>query len=140
MTIAQVFGDRGESYFRQLEHALTEELRTTEGLVLAPGGGWVTRPENVALLRPPAILVYLRLTAAAAIRHMGRRISVRPLLQQPDPRAELERLLAERRGVYESSDAVVDAEHLNPQGVTARIVAAVHGMSRWEPDQKQTDG
>lgn len=62
MTIPDIFAQRGEPYFRELEHGLTAEVRELENMVLAPGGGWVVRPENVALLRPPAKLIYLRLS------------------------------------------------------------------------------
>src|SRR4051812_6401828 len=59
MTISEIFAQKGEPSFRLLEHALTDELRAHGGMVLAPGGGWVGRPETVALIRPPARMIYL---------------------------------------------------------------------------------
>jgi shikimate kinase len=90
-------------------------------MILSPGGGWVTRPETVALLRPPGKLVYLKVSPGVAILRMGATATGRPLLNRPDPRGELDRLLAARRDVYESAELVLNVDHLDPQRVTERI-------------------
>ena len=125
MTIAEIFATKGEPLFRQLEHGLTEELTEVGGMVLAPGGGWVARPDTVALIRPPARMVYLRVRPRTAIARMGRSVAGRPLLSRPNPVAELERLLKERRLAYESADYVVDVEHVVISEVVRRIVSAL---------------
>jgi shikimate kinase len=125
MTIAEIFAQKGELTFRQMEHGLTEELVELGGMVLAPGGGWVGRPDTVALIRPPGRMIYLRIRPRTAIARMGRSVAGRPLLGRPDPVAELERLLSERRSAYESSDYVVDVERVAISEVVRRIVAAV---------------
>lgn len=129
MSIAEIFGQRGELYFRELEHRLTEELHQLGHMVLSPGGGWVTRPETVALLRPPAGLVYLKVSSATSLKRMGATAKDRPLLTRPDPRGELDRLLAARRPMYESADLIIDTERIDAQRVTAQIVAHSMGQS-----------
>lgn len=121
LTIAEIFAQYGEPAFRTLEHVLTEEVALFGGMVLAPGGGWVSQPDAVALLRPTSRMVYLKISPAGAIRRMGRKVGGRPLLSRPDPRGELERILAARRAAYESADFVVDVEHLDSQGVMNQI-------------------
>jgi shikimate kinase len=122
LAITEIFAQRGELAFRALERALTEEVAGMTGsMVLAPGGGWVTRPDAVALLRPRSRLVYLRISPGGALRRMGRRMSTRPLLQKADPRGELERLLDSRRCLYETADLVVDVENMEPQRVADLI-------------------
>ena len=121
LTVAEIFAQYGEAAFRQLEHSLTEEVALFGGMVLAPGGGWVSQPATVALLRPASHMVYLKITPAGAIRRMGRRVGGRPLLQRPNPTGELERLLALRRSVYESADLVIDVEHIDSQRVADSI-------------------
>ena len=125
MTITEIFATKGEPTFRQLEHDLTEELRHLGGMVLAPGGGWVGRPDTVALIRPPSRMIYLRIRPRTAIARMGRSVAGRPLLSRPNPVAELERLLQERRAAYESADYVVDVERVAISEVVRRIVSAV---------------
>jgi shikimate kinase len=125
MSISDIFAQRGEPSFRELERGLTEELRDVGGMVLSPGGGWVAQPETVSLLRPPGKLVYLKLRPRAALNRMGRSIGTRPLLGRPNPLGELERLLRERRGAYESADYVVDVERVPIAEAVRRIVAAI---------------
>src|SRR5690349_25013537 len=47
VAISQIFGERGEAGFRQLERALTEELVQFGNMVLSPGGGWISQPDVV---------------------------------------------------------------------------------------------
>jgi len=127
MSIAEVFGQKGEGYFRELEHALTQELTEFGDMVLAPGGGWVSRPENLALLRPPARLVYLKISTSIAVQRMGASTTGRPLLNRPNPKAELDRLLSARILAYESADVTVNVDRVDPHQVTERIVELLRG-------------
>lgn len=123
MPVSQIFGEHGEHHFRTLERKLTDELRETGGMILAPGGGWITIPDVVSLLRPPGRLVYLKVRPETALKRMGKRRELRPLLMQPDPLSELRRLYQARRLLYEGADVVIDVEHLNLQEVTEKVVA-----------------
>jgi shikimate kinase len=123
MTITEIFAQRGEPSFRELEHTLTRELRDVGNMVLAPGGGWVAHSDTVALLHPPAMLIYLRVSPETALKRMGASTAGRPLLMRPNPRGELGRLLESRREAYEKADLVIDVERLDAQGVTYQIAS-----------------
>jgi shikimate kinase len=123
MAIPDIFGQKGEGHFREVEHALTLELTELGGMVLSPGGGWVSRPDNLTLLRPPGRLIYLKVSTAVAVLRMGASTTSRPLLNRPNPKGELDRLLSARIMAYESADVVVEVDQLDPQGVTQRILA-----------------
>ena len=54
-------------------HHLAKRLKALyakEPLVLAPGGGWVTVPGVVALLRPPGRIIYLEVSPARALERL----------------------------------------------------------------------
>ena len=120
-TIAQIFAERGEYQFRQYEQQLTEELRLSGGMILSPGGGWITSPENVALLRPPARIIYLRVKPETALRRMGPERATRPLLFRPDPLLELRKLLEARKRAYDSADITVDTDFQSVQEVINKV-------------------
>ena len=122
MTVPEIFGQRGEAHFRELETALTRELAETGGMVLAPGGGWIVREENRSLLCPPARMIYLKVSPEVALHRMGVATANRPLLNRPDPRGELERLLEERRPLYEQAEISILVDRLDAQRVTERIL------------------
>ena len=91
-------------------------------MVLAPGGGWITNPDVVGLLRPPGRLIYLRVQPETALKRLGTRRSLRPLLSRPDPGSELERLYDQRRTAYETADDVVDTELYSLQRVIEKVM------------------
>lgn len=96
------------------------------GMVLAPGGGWITIPGVVELLRPPGTVVYLAARPETALERMGPLQTRRPLLAEPDPLAAMKRLLERRGSLYlAAADIVIDTEHLDLQGVTQQVVDRV---------------
>lgn len=122
MLIPEIFAMRGESEFRSMEEQLTRELMDAPPMVLSPGGGWVTRPEVVDLIRPRTILAWLMVSPSAATRRMGGGVARRPLLMKGDPRHVLEDILTERAPLYGASDTVIDTEVLTPLEVAQQIV------------------
>lgn len=60
MPIPDYFAKFGEAAFRAMETALLQELGQKSHLVLATGGGCVTRPENRDLLRQNGTVVWLQ--------------------------------------------------------------------------------
>lgn len=124
-TVPEIIRSDGESVFRELEHQVTAELAKLEPAVLAPGGGWVTREENVSLLRPPARLVHLHVSPETALRRLGRERTARPLLDGDDPAGALAALEIARRRAYGTADWVIDTELLAPQRVIDIIVELV---------------
>lgn len=40
-SVAEIFSESGERYFRTLEMELTRSLAARSGMILAPGGGWI---------------------------------------------------------------------------------------------------
>lgn len=127
MPVSQIFGEQGEAGFRELEKKLTEELKEYGNMVLAPGGGWVTDPAVVGLIRPPAIMIYLRVRPETALKRLQGEPATRPLLNRPDPMAELHKLFEERKLVYQSANIEVGTELLTPEQVTQQIIAKLSG-------------
>ncbi|MDB4874715.1 MAG: hypothetical protein JWM41_1161 [Gemmatimonadetes bacterium] len=123
MSVSQIFGQKGEGYFRKRERELTEELTLVGNMIVAPGGGWAADPEVVAMLRPPGQLVYLRVTPETALKRLGPMRMMRPLLTRPDPLAELKRLFEARKAAYETADHVVSTELYDLQRVIDKVIA-----------------
>lgn len=122
MPVAQIFGQKGEHGFRALELKLTKELAKTSGMIVSPGGGWMTNPDVAGLVRPPALIVYLRLRPETALARLGAQRATRPLLMGPDPLSELKKLLVARGPAYETADQTVNSELLSFQGVIDAVI------------------
>jgi shikimate kinase len=121
MEVREIFRVKGEAHFRALELELTRELSTTGGMVLSPGGGWITQKGSVELLRSAGRIIYLRASPEAVGRRL-RRVETRPLLAGRDPVVALRELYEKRRALYETADVVVDTEPLVRQQLIAKLV------------------
>ena len=127
-SISQIFGEKGEPYFRDKEHELTSELKLVGNMVIAPGGGWVANPANISLVRPPSQLIYLRVRPETALKRLGPLRMMRPLLTRPDPLGELKRLLEARHAAYEGADHIVDTELFDLQRVIESVAKLAPGV------------
>lgn len=127
-TIARIFEEEGEDSFRELERRLTLELAGRPGMILAPGGGWMSREGNVSALRPPARLIHLAVPIPTAVERLGADVALRPLLAGTDPAARLAELAASRMPLYGMADATIETQMVTPQQVAQE---AVRLASQW---------
>ncbi len=121
MNVREIFRLKGEEHFRALEFALTKELSASGGMILSPGGGWITQQGSVELLRSAGRIIYLRASPEAVAGRL-RRVETRPLLAGRDPVVALRELYAKRRALYETADVVLDTEKLARQQLIAKVV------------------
>lgn len=121
--VARIIRESGLAAFRALERRATEALRHEPPAVVAPGGGWITQPDLVALVRPPGRLVHLHVSPATALARMGPSRAERPLLSGDDPLGALEALAASRADAYARADARVDTELLSWQALVEHVTA-----------------
>jgi len=121
LEVREIFRVQGEERFRALEFALTQELSGSGGMVLSPGGGWITHARSVELLRSAGRIIYLRASPEAVARRL-RRVETRPLLAGRDPIVALRELYEKRRALYETADVVLDTERLVRQQLIAKVV------------------
>jgi len=124
MSVRDIFATHGEAHFRALERELTVQLATVAApMVVAPVGGWITVPGLVDLVRPPAMLVWLRVTPQRAIERMGAGVSKRPMLAGPAPLGALASLAAARESFYLQSDHTVSVDSMTPLEAAEAILA-----------------
>lgn len=121
-TVSAIFAEFGESTFRELEAQVVQELESRRELVIATGGGMITREENLKSLRSHSLVVCLWAgpeTLYERVRHQ----SHRPLLQTEDPLGRIRELLAEREADYRKADVLLSTEHRSPREVAQHIRA-----------------
>lgn len=126
-SVRDIFAERGEAAFRELEVEATRELAALRRLVLAPGGGWIMQPGLLAAVRPGSRTVWLRVSAAEAVRRATSAGGERPLLAGGDPLASAKRLLAEREPSYRAAELQVDTEGRGIEDITEEILARLGG-------------
>lgn len=120
-TVQEIIAAAGEEHFRELEAALTAEAAQAERLVLAPGGGWITRPEFLTALGPGTLAVWLQVSPGETVRRLRADTIDRPFRDHPDPAAMIAQMLAERIPLYERADLNVPADARSPESIAFEI-------------------
>jgi shikimate kinase len=120
-SVSDIFIEDGEAAFRALERVAVARAMQAHDGVLALGGGAVLDADTRALLRGQRV-VFLDVGLSDAAERVGFARS-RPLLVL-NPRAELKRMLDERRGLYaEVATAVVATDGRSPDEVADDVDA-----------------
>lgn len=136
MTVAEIFRSRGEAAFREMEARLTDEFGGARGVVLAPGGGWITHPELLDAVGPGTLVVWLRISPEEAVRRAMADAVHRPLLAGADPLGKARLLLSEREPLYFLADASVETDGREAEDIAYEIAERVRSLS----DPNAADG
>ncbi len=118
MTIAEIFAEHGESYFRAGEARVIARLLENGPQVLATGGGAVMNQRTRDLIHIKGISVWLKADLDVLIQRTKRR-GDRPLADK------IKELLPQREPVYAQSDIVVQSREEPHDAVVGEIIAAV---------------
>ncbi len=119
--VAYIFEREGEAGFRAREAEVIDELTRRDNVLVATGGGAVLDPATRARLRDRGRVVYLRTSVDQQLSRT-RRNDTRPLLNTPDPRGTLVRLMADRAPLYaEVAEITVDTDGRKVRTVVDQI-------------------
>jgi shikimate kinase len=122
-TVADLFVDRGEAAFRDLERIAVQRALVDHDGVLALGGGAVLDGDTRALLASHRV-VFLDVGLAAAAARVGLNRD-RPLLLG-NPRAQLRTMLEQRRPLYdEVATVTVSTDGRSAEDVAAAVEAVL---------------
>lgn len=121
-TIPEIFASEGEAGFRKRE---TEALRSLIGqqrLVIATGGGIVTQPQNLEILKQLGFVVWLHADPMVLHRRTSHSLD-RPLLRVGDPAETLRKLHEVRSVLYaQVCDEKITTDDLSLQDVAYGLV------------------
>ncbi|MEU6006396.1 shikimate kinase [Streptomyces sp. NPDC047453] len=122
-TIAEIFVDEGEPFFRAVEKEAVRRALAGHDGVLALGGGAILDPDTRALIARLPVL-YLSMDVEEAVRRTGLNVA-RPLLAV-NPRKQWRELMEARRHLYEEvATAVVPTDGRTPEEVTQAALGAL---------------
>ena len=120
-----IFEKEGEAGFRKREAVVINDLSKMDGVVLATGGGAIVDADSRSHPGGRGFVVYLFTTVDQQVSRT-RKGRERPLLENSDPRAILEELLAIRDPMYrEIADLVVDTDGRKVNAVANEIIENV---------------
>ena len=121
-SIADIFARYGEKYFRAQENKLVKELSQKENVVIATGGGTLLSSDNARILSQRGQIICLYADSQTIYNRVKRKNN-RPLLKGKNVSSEINRLLEERKKIYDNIKWKIDTTNLNIQEVTDKIIA-----------------
>src|SRR5579863_7459323 len=123
MRIADIFTQRGEAHFRELEQSTIARLASEDALVLALGGGAIETQAVRTLLvgAEDTLLVHLEVELATTLRRCGGTEGSRPVLAD---QANLAKRYERRMPLYRIAHISIPVDNLTPDEVAADILKA----------------
>jgi len=127
-SIPEIFVDRGEPYFRQLEAEVLEALTDKRGHVVATGGGFPCAPGVMDRLLQLGTVVWLA-ADFDAVYARANRVGGRPMLagRSAEDAAALYRA---RQDFYRRAHLALDTTRMTVDAVVGRIVRHLHERER----------
>ncbi|ACF12642.1 Shikimate kinase [Chloroherpeton thalassium ATCC 35110] len=123
-SINEIFAEKGEPYFRELEYNVLSSISQSEDLVVALGGGTLENDKCFEFIRKAGTLVYLKSDVATLARRLSHKED-RPLMKGEngeklsieDISDRVEKLLAKREPRYSAAEILALTDK-TPLGVT----------------------
>lgn len=115
-TIQQIFDEKGEAGFREIERNMLHEVAEFENIIISCGGGTPCFFDNIEFMNSKAKTVYLKASPQTLFQHLKMGKNERPLLKNKSDE-ELIRFitssLEQREPFYSKANYIFDVTLLN---------------------------
>lgn len=110
-TIPQIFENRGEAHFRELEKQYLHSFEKAEQQIVATGGGTPCFFDNMEYMKQRGVTIYLKASPALLTQRLLHEKSHRPLiasLSESEVLDFIKRKLSERSMYYEQAAVIAE--------------------------------
>jgi shikimate kinase len=122
MTIDQIFRLYGEIKFRAVETEILTKLTNLNNIIIATGGGAITRYRNIELIKKNGIVVYLYADLLVIYERIIKDKNKRPLLGKENTFNEMVKLITTREELYKKvADITIDTSTKTPDETLKEI-------------------
>ncbi|PYJ71159.1 MAG: shikimate kinase, partial [Verrucomicrobia bacterium] len=129
ISIPEIFSKHGEQGFRDAETEALRTLTATGQAIIVTGGGIVLHDENIDILNPLGVIVWLDGNAEMLFKRASRSGN-RPLLQSENPRKAFAQILQTRLPLYAKiAHLRVDTSVLTDEEVAVAILSKVRRLN-----------
>lgn len=116
--VRQIIIEKGEAYFRAIEHEVLNQLSHNNNCVLSCGGGAPMFYNNIDLMKTTGIVIWVNTDLTLIAKRIAQNITRRPLfmgLNEPEILHKLHEIYAFRKKNYSKADLVteINAQHNN---------------------------
>jgi len=121
-SISKIFEDKGESYFRALEHLMAKELEKKDNVVIATGGGVVINESTMKALSAGGTVIYLHIPVLDIVKRLEGDTQ-RPLLQNTSLKDKLEQVYSDRKSLYKKyADVILTVQDKSVETIVTDLI------------------
>ncbi|WP_342439754.1 shikimate kinase [Paenibacillus sp. FSL L8-0436] len=124
-SIADIFADGGEAYFRKVETAVLQRMLEGEGRIISTGGGAALAPGNAEMMLEKGLVVALTATEEVILSRVSGDQN-RPLLAG-NAQERVRTIMEQRREAYRFAHCTVDTSELSAAEVSQHILMHYRG-------------
>jgi XRE family aerobic/anaerobic benzoate catabolism transcriptional regulator len=126
VTLSAIFDLYGQSGYRRLERqCLDQVLERRRRFVLSTGGSLVSEPATFQLLLTTCFTIWLRTSMEEYMQRVIAQGDMRPMADNREAMADLERILAAREPLYNKADETIDTSGRTVEESLALLLAAL---------------
>ena len=123
-SVSEIFSEKGEEFFRRLEHEFIKSSHPPSNQVVSCGGGLCIPAGMMELLKSKGKVICLWASPETLLERTKTDQS-RPLLQVEYPLQQLQNLISQRESRYREADYIVNTDDLTIEEVVERILSAL---------------
>jgi len=123
-SISEIFREKGEPYFRDLERSCLKDLSTSRKSVIALGGGAYMDPENRDVAEKTGLTVWLKVSFSKLV-HRVKIDGTRPKFVD---QAQAERLYQIREPLYALAKVHVSTDDGTPESAVDEIMGVLRKL------------
>ncbi|MBQ8887261.1 MAG: shikimate kinase [Candidatus Gastranaerophilales bacterium] len=128
-SINEIFGNKGEDYFRKLETNVLIETLKNDNQIVSTGGGIIKKDENINLLKEKSIVFYLEADDKTLFERVKNN-KERPLLNVENMQEKITILLNERIQKYKQAHHTISTINKTPNEIVNEIIGIINEYSR----------
>lgn len=130
-SVPEIFAERGEEGFRELERRMLHEVAEFENVVVSCGGGTPCFFDNIDYMNSLADTIYLQATPEVLAMHLRMGKGKRPLLEGKTPEeleAYIQEMLQTREPFYQKAKYTLDVSLLDSASKIQESVKLIRDM------------
>ena len=124
MTVSEIFAQRGEAAFREIERNILLEIQKLEYAVVSTGGGMPCYGDNMDVMLANGKVAYLKTSPSTLSRRLLRSQTERPLIKgktENELQQYIIEKLAEREAFYNRAHIVMQTEDFSMEKLLQKL-------------------
>ncbi len=132
--VSEIFQERGEEGFRQIEHSMLHEVAEFENVIISCGGGTPCFFDNMDYMNSLCTTIYLKASPEVLAEHLKMGKTVRPLILDKSPEEltdYIREMLTIREPFYEKAQYIFNVNLLETRekvGESVRLLRQATGI------------